>query len=196
MYSALRSITMATTEQNPQSTTEAATTTEQNSQSTTEVATTTRQRPHRDPFDRFDELQQDMARRWSQTFPMLARPFPRHQRRMAATTRAWLPTTDVYEQDGKLVVKAELPGMKKEDISVELGQGDLVITAERQAEREVKDDACHREERVSGRFYRRIPLNFEVKPDQIQARYADGVLEVQVARPVQEQPTTQKIAVQ
>lgn len=163
-------------------------------------AATDAQRPHRfdpfDPFELFDELQQDMARLWSQTFPLLPRPLGRPLRRMAPAPSAWLPRMDVYEKDGKMVVTAELPGMKKEDIDITLEQGDLVIRGERHAESELKEDAYYRAERSYGRFYRRIPLGFEVKADQIEARYGDGVLEVQVPLPAQEKPAAQKIAVQ
>jgi HSP20 family protein len=86
--------------------------------------------------------------------------------------------------------------MKKEDIDITLEQGDLVIRGERHAESELKEDAYYRAERSYGRFYRRIPLGFEVKADQIEARYGDGVLEVQVPLPAQEKPAAQQIAVQ
>ena len=171
--------------------------TESKPQNTTEVAAATRQWPRRlDPVDLFEDLQADMARLWGQTFSLLPHPIPHPQRRAAPAMCAWQPATDVYKQDGKLMVKAELPGVKKENINVSLEQGNLVITSERHAEHEVTGGAYHREERVSGRFYRRIPLNFEVKPDHIQARYADGVLEIQVPMPAQEHSPAEKIAVQ
>lgn len=185
---------MTMTEPKPQTTTEA----QPQTTPTDEVAPQANaQRPRRfDPFEMFDELQQDMARLWSQTFPLMPRPLTRPLRRAALAPSAWLPTTDVFEKDGTVVVKAEMPGLKKEDIEISLEQGDLVISGERHAESAVKEAAYYRMERSYGSFYRRIPLGFEVKPEQIQARYTDGVLEVQVPRPAQEQPTAAKIAVQ
>ena len=170
--------------------------TEPKPQTTSEVTTTktTEQRPRRfDPFEMFDDLQQDMARLWSQTFPLTPRPLARPWRRTALAPSAWLPTTDVYEKDGMVVVKAELPGMKKEDIDVTLEQGDLIIKGERRAESEVVEDDYYRVERSSGSFYRRIPLGFEAKADQISARYSDGVLEVRAPRPAQDHPKAEKI---
>jgi HSP20 family protein len=112
---------------------------------------------------------------------------------MALAPTIWRPSVDVYEKDGNLVIKAELPGMKKEDIEVALDQGDLVIRGERKAESEVKEENYYRIERNYGSFYRRIPLPFEVKPDQITASYNDGVLEVRIPKPAQERPQPQRI---
>jgi hypothetical protein len=83
--------------------------------------------------------------------PPAARPLVRPLRRTALAPSAWLPPTDVYEKDGKVVVKAELPGMKKEDIAVTLEQGGLMITGERHAEREVQEDAYDRAQRLPHR---------------------------------------------
>ena len=146
-----------------------------------------------DPFEMFDDLQEEMARLWGQAFPLMPRPVSRPLRRMAQAPTMWTPSVDVYEKDGNLVVKAELPGMKKEDIEVALDQGDLVIRGERKAESEVKEENYYRVERAYGSFYRRIPLPFEVKPDQITASYNDGVLEVRIPRPAQERPQPQRI---
>lgn len=139
-----------------------------------------------DPFEQFDELQNEMLRWWAQAFPPMARAV----RRMAPTGLA--PSTDVYEQNGSLVVKAELPGMKKEDIDVTLDRGDLLIRGERKAESNVKEDHYYRQERSYGSFYRRIPLPSEVTADQIKATYSDGVLEVRVPTTGREQTQQQE----
>jgi HSP20 family protein len=103
---------------------------------------------------------------------------------------------DVYEQAGALVVKAELPGVKKEEIEITLEEGDLVLRGEHQAETEVKEEAFYRMERSYGSFYRRLPLAGDVKPEQITATLTDGVLEVRIPKPAEEAKTTpQKIAV-
>jgi HSP20 family protein len=145
-----------------------------------------------DPFDLFEELRDELARLWGQR-PLVARsttrPFP------ALVTGTWVPRMDIYEREGNLMIKAELPGMKKEDIKVELQEGDLLITGERKAESEVKEEDYYRVERAHGSFYRRLPLPFEVKPDQIKATYKDGVLEIRIPKPAQAAPDTKKIAI-
>lgn len=164
-------------------------------EATTAPATGVERRLRRfDPFAMLDEMQDEMTRFWGQSWPfapLAPRAVFRPRRRLEPIT--WLPSTDIYEKHGSIIVKAELPGMKKDDIAVTLEEGDLVIKGERRAENEVKEDAYYRMERSYGSFYRRIPLGFEVKAEQITASYEDGVLEVQVPKPPQGQPQTHTI---
>lgn len=148
-----------------------------------------------DPLELFEEMQEEMARLWGETGPLAARRLTWPLRRFSPAPMAWMPRMDVYEKDNTLVVKAELPGVKKEDIEVAVDNGDLVIRGERQAEQEVKEENYYRMERTSGSFYRRLPLPYEVKPDQIEASFNDGVLEVRMPRPSQEKPQPQKVAI-
>lgn len=140
------------------------------------------------------ELQEEMTNRWCRSWPTLPWAFTR---RLTAPTEGaiWAPSMDVYEKDGELIVKAELPGVKKEEITVELADGNLVIRGERKAEHEVKEQDYYRMERSYGTFQRRVPLPFELKPEQIQAKYSDGVLEVHVPKPKEERPQPQKVTV-
>lgn len=140
-----------------------------------------------DPFEMFDELQDEMMRLWGQAWPAMPRPLSRSLRRRGLAPTMWSPSVDVYEKDSNLIVKAELPGLKKNDIDVSLDQGDLLIRGERKTESEVKEESYYRVERSFGSFYRRIPLPFEANADQITANYNDGVLEVRIPKPVQEQ---------
>ncbi len=144
-----------------------------------------------DPFELFDEMQEEMARLWGQTWPFMPRPLSRPLRRLAAT--AWTPRLDVYEKDGRVLIKAELPGLTKEDIEVTLEEGNLLIRGERKAEHEVKEENYYRMERSYGRFFRRVPLDFVPKVEEITATYKDGVLEIAVPRPAETAPKTQKI---
>ncbi len=149
----------------------------------------------RDPFELMNELREDMARLWREGWPaaVWGRNWP--SRRPATTAAPWAPTMDVYENEGALMVKAELPGVKKNDVDVSLDRGDLVIRGERKEEHEVKDEDYHRMERSYGSFYRRLPLGFEVKPEQIKANFSDGVLQVRIPMPAEERPQPQRINV-
>jgi HSP20 family protein len=102
---------------------------------------------------------------------------------------------DVYEKDGNLIVKAEVPGMKKEDIKVEMDDGDLVLSGERKSESEVREEDYYRVERAYGSFYRRLQIPFDVKTEQIKATYKDGVLEIAIPKPAQATPPPKRIAV-
>lgn len=145
------------------------------------VATTQETRPRRwDPFAMFAELESEMDRVFGRRFPAVMHPL----RRVTSTLgQGWAPSADVFERDGAIVVKAELPGVDKGDISVTVESGDLVIKGERQAEEEVEEDRFYRMERFSGTFYRRFPLPEGVDEEQISAEYRDGVLEVRVPKP-------------
>ncbi len=146
-----------------------------------------------DPFDMFDELEQQMAQLWNQFWPSQFRPMRHSMQPMQTMT--WAPTMDVFEQGNNLVVKADLPGVKKEDVDIELDQNGLVIKGQRRSENEVREENYYRLERSAGSFYRRLPLPEGVKPDQIKASFKDGVLEIRLPKPEQDQPPRKKIPI-
>jgi HSP20 family protein len=90
----------------------------------------------------------------------------------------WMPAINVYEEKDNLVVEAELPGMKKEDIQIYVSGDNLHITGERGGEREEKARNTYRVERPLGRFHRMIALPAPIKADEIEAHYRDGILTV------------------
>ena len=92
----------------------------------------------------------------------------------------WTPDVEVFERNGQYMVRADLPGMKKEDVSVEVTDDELVLRGERKQEKEEKEEGYYRSERSYGSFYRTIPLPEGVKIDQAKAAVHDGVLEVQM----------------
>jgi HSP20 family protein len=110
-------------------------------------------------------------------------PSLRVRRRPGEMSGAWAPQTDVFEQGGSIVVKAEIPGIDKKDITVSIENGDLVITGERRSEEKVEEKDYYRMERSYGSFYRRVPLPEGVTSNQISASYADGVLNVTIPKP-------------
>ena len=109
-------------------------------------------------------------------------PSERRMRRRAARA-AFTPKADIFEQDGTLVIKAELPGVKKGDLEITVDEGDLVISGQRQAESAIKDDDYYQGETTYGRFFRRLPLPEGAKREQIKADHKDGVLEIRVPLP-------------
>ena len=97
---------------------------------------------------------------------------------------AWSPVVEVKEKDGKLLVTAELPGLKKEDVKVQIDGDTLVIEGERKQEKEEKREGYYRSERSYGKFYRSILLPEGAKADQTAAEFNNGVLEVTIPIPV------------
>lgn len=100
----------------------------------------------------------------------------------------WHPMVDIYDDDDKIVIKAELPGVDKKDISIDLKDRVLTVKGERSAENEVKKDRYYRRERSYGRFERAFTLPTGLNPDKIKADYKDGVLKVEVRKPEAEKP--------
>jgi HSP20 family protein len=90
----------------------------------------------------------------------------------------YLPNIEVVEKNGDLIVRADLPGIKKEDVHVEIHDDVLVIKGERKQEEEEKGEGYYRSERTYGSFYRSIPISGNVKADEATATFKDGVLEV------------------
>jgi HSP20 family protein len=91
---------------------------------------------------------------------------------------AWAPQVEVIERDNRLIVRADLPGMTKDDVKVDLDDNSLVIRGERKTEHEEDEEGYYRSERSYGSFYRRIPLPSGVKAEEANADFRNGVLEI------------------
>jgi HSP20 family protein len=107
----------------------------------------------------------------------------------------WAPKVDIVEKDNRLITRVDLPGVKKEDVSVEVSDGQLVLSGERKNESEETKNNVYRAECNYGSFYRAVPLPDGVKPDDVQATFANGVLEVSVPLPVKPAANGKKIEV-
>jgi HSP20 family protein len=104
---------------------------------------------------------------------------------------AWVPPVEVRERDGNLVVSAELPGLNKDEVKVEVTNEGLVIKGERKREQEEDRGGIHRSERSYGAFYRLIPLPEGATIEQAKAQFNNGVLEVRVPVPKSQEKTRQ-----
>jgi len=109
---------------------------------------------------------------------------------------SWSPEIDVFEKDNRLITKIDLPGMKKEDVKVEVTDGHLAISGERASETEEKKDNVYRCEREYGSFYRTVPLPEGVKLEDVKASFSDGVLEVSVPLPAKPEAKVRKVEIQ
>lgn len=140
-----------------------------------------------DPFQDLLDLQEEVNR----LFDLSLAKRPQRETRLLEET--WTPAVDLYEDKDHLVFKAELPGLKQEDIEVSI-QGDvLTVKGEKKKESEVKESNYYRLERCFGSFQRSITLPQAVDADKVKATYHNGVLEV--VMPKKEKAKSKKIQV-
>jgi HSP20 family protein len=100
----------------------------------------------------------------------------------------WAPAFDVYEEKDNFVVKAELPGLKKEDINVSLQDGSLIISGERKGETKGEGAEVYRAERYFGKFQRTVSLPVPVAANAVAAEYKDGILTVTLPKSEEAKP--------
>jgi len=99
------------------------------------------------------------------------------------TRGEWSPQVEMFEREGNIIVHADLPGLKKEDVTIEVRNNNLILEGERKETRKEEKKGYYHSERAYGRFYRRIPLPEEIDINQISATFSDGVLEVKMPSP-------------
>jgi HSP20 family protein len=129
-------------------------------------------RPSR-TFDEMERLMDEFSAGW---------PFRLWWRRIPAEEIVWAPSLDMYEKEDSFIVRAELAGVKKEDIDISITGDTLTIKGERKASAEVKDEEYHRCEVCYGSFSRSITMPAAVDMSKIEATYVDGILEVRLPK--------------
>jgi len=103
-------------------------------------------------------------------------------------TQSWVPTLDVWETEDSLVYAFDLPGLKQDDIAVEVENGMLTVSAKRERTTKLDEERFHRVERRYGEFSRTVGLPQGVAETDVAATYRDGVLEISVPKPEQAKP--------
>lgn len=147
----------------------------------------------RDPWGLFREFATDIDRFFDRPFAGFRWPaLPVFGERGEGFT----PQIDVFERDNRLVTKIDLPGIKKEDVKVEVTDGYLTISGERKTEREETKENVYRRERAYGSFYRTVPLPEGIKLEDVKATFADGVLEVSVPLPARREAAVRKVEIE
>src|SRR4051794_5887784 len=111
-----------------------------------------------------------------------------------SASRHWVPEMDLVETDDHYLLRADLPGMKQEDVAIEFNDGTLTISGERKHEYERKEKGFFRLERSFGKFSRSLTLPDGVDPDKISAEFHEGVLDVKVPKPEARKPRRIEVA--
>jgi len=125
---------------------------------------------------------QELNRLRNQLSSLVTRPFEEFMAPATSFFEGWTPDVELYEDKEKFTIRAEIPGMKKEDIDVSLSGNTVTISGEKKREEEQKKGDTYRSERFFGRFQRNITLAQPVNADKIQASYKDGVLTLSVPK--------------
>ena len=110
--------------------------------------------------------------------------------------RRWVPAMDLTETDDHLVLRADLPGLDKDDVKIEVTDGVLTISGERKAEQEERTDGFYRVERAFGAFSRSMSLPEHVDAEKVSADFDNGVLEVRIPKPEEREPHRVQIGAQ
>jgi HSP20 family protein len=104
------------------------------------------------------------------------------------TLRRWMPAMDLVESGDHFVLRADLPGIREEDVKIEVEDGTLTVSGERKAEHESKEDGYYRVERAFGSFSRSLTLPKGVDADAVSASFDRGVLEIRIPKPEESKP--------
>jgi HSP20 family protein len=135
-----------------------------------------------EPLREFSTLQNEMNRLFNTVFDAPA------SGTTVGATRRWMPAMDLLETDDHFVLRADLPGMSEEDVSIELEDTTLTISGERKSAHEERSEGAYRVERAFGAFSRSLTLPPGVDPEAVTAAFDKGVLEVRVPKPEQRKP--------
>jgi HSP20 family protein len=147
----------------------------------------------RDPLTLLRQMTSELDRMFeTPAWPSFRLPFLRPKPAEAT----YFPEIDVFEKDNRLVTKIDLPGLKKEDVKVEVTDGHLAISGERKTEMEEKKENYYRCEREYGSFYRAVPLPDGVKLEDVKATFVDGVLEVSIPLPAKPEAKVRTVEIQ
>jgi HSP20 family protein len=141
-----------------------------------------------DPFRDLAVLQDRMNRLFNESYS------GRNREDDLMSRGSWTPAVDIYEVEGALVLKAELPDLRREDIDVSVENSTLTIRGERKLDNEIKQENFHRIERPYGSFLRQFSLPPAVDPSKIGADYRNGVLTVKL--PVREEAKPRTINIE
>jgi HSP20 family protein len=132
----------------------------------------------------------EMERRMDEAmrYPLMTWRHPLSWWRVPVDSMAWLPPLEMYEKKDKVVVRAEIPGMKQEEVDISVEDNTLTIKGERKAESEVKDEDYSRCELSYGRFSRSVALPSKVQAEKVEASYDNGILEITLPKAPEAKP--------
>jgi len=142
-----------------------------------------------DPFKNITTLQDRINRLFDDAFP---RPAGEEE---DLAVCAWRPLVDIYETDEGIAIQVDLPGVQKEDVSVEVKNNLLIIQGQREVNLAVPEERYYRRERSCGTFQRSFSLRTAIAPESIKASFKNGVLTVKIPRPEEDKPKKVSVSI-
>lgn len=136
-----------------------------------------------DPFNNVTALQDRINRLFDDAFPT------RREFEEDVSKGDWRPAVDIYDTDEAVVIHVELPGISKENISVEVRGNVLTLRGEKSINKDFSEENCCRQERCYGTFQRAFTLPSSINSQSIKASFKDGILELKIPKPEEERPT-------
>jgi HSP20 family protein len=141
-----------------------------------------------EPFNGLDRIQSRINEFFDEAFGR-SRAYP------TSATSTWYPPVDILESTDSYLIRAELPGMKKEDINLEFRDGAVTLSGERKFDEPAAGVEYHRAERVTGKFLRSFFLPQTTKQEDTRATYRDGILEIHIPKADEAKPKQIAISV-
>jgi HSP20 family protein len=141
------------------------------------------------PYGAVSSLQDSINRLFNDAFPR-----PMTDDDVALST--WKPVVDIFDKTDSIIIHAELPGVTKDNVSIEVKENVLTLKGERVEVKEVSEDKFFRKERSFGSFYRAFTLPSAINPDNIKATFKEGVLEIEIPKPEEKKPKQIQIKIE
>lgn len=142
-----------------------------------------------DPFANIATLQGRINRLFEDAFPR------GKEEDEDLSAYAWRPPVDIYDTETGVTIEIDLPGVKKEEVSVEVKENILTIRGDRTPEQVVQEKKYYRRERIYGSFHRSFAMRGVVTPESIKATFKNGVLKIELPRPEQEKPKQVSVSI-
>jgi HSP20 family protein len=151
------------------------------------------------PFDFINRMSEEMDRTFDQLFRDFGMPrrswLSRGAFRSAGREALWSPRVEAFQKDDRFIIRADLPGLKKDDVQVDVTENAIAIRGERREEHQEEREGYFHSERDYGQFYRTIPLPEGVITDSAQASFKNGVLEISMQAPPAEATRGRRIEI-
>ncbi len=144
------------------------------------------------PRNTIQDIQEELNRLMEETFG----EFGQFEQRLSTQITSWRPAIELFEKDGNLLLRAELPGLEKDDINIEISNNNLILSGEAKEKEEEKGQNYYKSELRYGKFLRSINLPLDINKDKIKANFKNGILTIDMPKTEEEKQKKLKIKIE